>query len=229
MDHVVRAGESVWAIAQRHGTTVQEIARANGLRDASLIHPGQVLKLPTMAQDSAQFSPSAQGAWSINLTPGAAPAPAPAPRPQTRPAPAPSTQDPGNIGSLSRRDFEALVRAVAAEARGESPQAWEAVAQTIINYAQRNDKSIHRLVRSSYLSSNFDGNRRYYTMPYGQIPNLQGIEAAVRRAAQPGSIVGDRMHFHDTSIRTPSFGDRSTRMQIGDLVFYDPKGRGWYA
>ncbi len=40
---------------------------------------------------------------------------------------------------MSRRDFEALVRAVAAEARGESSQAWEAVAQTIINYARIQD------------------------------------------------------------------------------------------
>jgi LysM repeat protein len=43
--HTVRSGESLWGIAQRHGTTVEALARANGLRGVT-IRPGQVLDVP---------------------------------------------------------------------------------------------------------------------------------------------------------------------------------------
>lgn len=120
-------------------------------------------------------------------------------------------------------DTEALVRAVAAEARGEGPAVWAAVAQTIINYARRSGRAIHRVVRSSYLSSNFDRNRPYYTMPLSRIPKLEGIRQAVAVAQAGQSPVGGRTHFHDVSIDTPKWGDRDSRMPIGRMVFFDPK------
>lgn len=43
----VRRGDSLWGLAQRHGTTVTEIARHNDLRSGS-INVGQVLRLPGM-------------------------------------------------------------------------------------------------------------------------------------------------------------------------------------
>lgn len=43
--HVVRPRDTVWRIAKRYGTTPAGILRANGLR-SSMIHPGQVLKIP---------------------------------------------------------------------------------------------------------------------------------------------------------------------------------------
>jgi LysM repeat protein len=43
--HTVRRGESLWAIARRHGTTVDTLARTNGIR-GSAIQPGQVLEVP---------------------------------------------------------------------------------------------------------------------------------------------------------------------------------------
>lgn len=45
-EHVVRAGESLWVIARRHGTTVRELARRNRLDPARPLRPGQVLSLP---------------------------------------------------------------------------------------------------------------------------------------------------------------------------------------
>ncbi len=44
--YTVRSGDTVSAIAQRHGTTVSAIAAANNLRNASLIYVGQRLTLP---------------------------------------------------------------------------------------------------------------------------------------------------------------------------------------
>jgi LysM repeat protein len=45
LHHTVRRGESLWAIARRHGITVDDLARANGIR-GSRIQPGQVLEVP---------------------------------------------------------------------------------------------------------------------------------------------------------------------------------------
>ncbi len=43
--HVVRRGETLYAIASRYGRTPAELARWNRLGDGSLIFPGQVLRL----------------------------------------------------------------------------------------------------------------------------------------------------------------------------------------
>lgn len=44
--HIVRAGESLGTIAARYGTTVNAIARANGIANPSLIYVGQRLAIP---------------------------------------------------------------------------------------------------------------------------------------------------------------------------------------
>ncbi len=45
--YVVRRGDSLWKIARRHGVTVRQLQRANGLMRRSLIKPGQKLIIPT--------------------------------------------------------------------------------------------------------------------------------------------------------------------------------------
>jgi len=45
LHHTVRRGESLWVIARRHGVTVEELTRTNGIR-GSRIQPGQVLEVP---------------------------------------------------------------------------------------------------------------------------------------------------------------------------------------
>jgi LysM repeat protein len=44
--HTVRAGESMERIARRFGTSTTQLAKANGLKISSVIHPGQKLKIP---------------------------------------------------------------------------------------------------------------------------------------------------------------------------------------
>ena len=44
--YTVRPGNTLYAIAQFFGTSVKEIAEANGLRCPYLIYPGQELELP---------------------------------------------------------------------------------------------------------------------------------------------------------------------------------------
>ncbi|TAJ69545.1 MAG: LysM peptidoglycan-binding domain-containing protein [Phenylobacterium sp.] len=83
--YTVRSGDTLYAIAQRNGTTVEALREANGLgRGASLI-PGRKLKLPGgPAEERAEAAED-----------DAAPAERPAPRrPQTEaPSPAPREQD----------------------------------------------------------------------------------------------------------------------------------------
>lgn len=213
--YVIKPGDSLETIADRHGASVRELMDLNGLRNPNLIRAGATLKIPVRHTTEP-------------VAVDATPVPRPAKRPdcppgKPRPAMARDTVAISTAPGLSARDTEALIRAVAAEARGESPEVWAAVAQTIINYAKKNGLKIHRLVRTSYLSSNFDGNRRFYHMPLARIPNLAGIREAVNQAARGESPIGDRIHFHDDSIRTPWFGDRSTRYKIGPMVFFNPK------
>lgn len=66
--HAVVAGDTVYAIAQKYGTTVDAVLAANGLTRASIIYPGQSLAISSAS------------------APAAAPAPAPAPVPAPAPA-----------------------------------------------------------------------------------------------------------------------------------------------
>jgi len=47
--HTVRAGETLWSIAQMHGTTVALLQQLNGMGSSTVISVGQVLILPTNA------------------------------------------------------------------------------------------------------------------------------------------------------------------------------------
>ena len=47
--YTVVAGDTLWAIAQQFGTTVEALAEANGISDPSAIEPGQVLTIPAAA------------------------------------------------------------------------------------------------------------------------------------------------------------------------------------
>lgn len=44
--HVVRTGESLWSIARRHNTTVQELARINQLNDPARLTQGMAILVP---------------------------------------------------------------------------------------------------------------------------------------------------------------------------------------
>jgi LysM repeat protein len=58
--HVVRAGETVGGIAERHGTTTRAIVEANRLDRPDLIHPGDRLSIPRSAP---QPDPGATPIW----------------------------------------------------------------------------------------------------------------------------------------------------------------------
>ena len=55
----VRAGDTVWAIARRHGLDIGAVLRANGLGWQSIIRPGDVLVLPAPAATVAPTTTTA--------------------------------------------------------------------------------------------------------------------------------------------------------------------------
>ena len=60
--HVVQSGETLYAIAWRHGLNHRELARWNGLADADLIFPGQRLRLTPVPTASRPASAAKQPA-----------------------------------------------------------------------------------------------------------------------------------------------------------------------
>lgn len=57
--YVVERGDSLWAIAQQHGTTVAELVALNEIDDPDLIHVGQTLRLPGDLVDESAADPDA--------------------------------------------------------------------------------------------------------------------------------------------------------------------------
>lgn len=45
--YVVRSGDSLWRIARRFGVALEDLLRHNGLGTGRLLHPGQVLRIPS--------------------------------------------------------------------------------------------------------------------------------------------------------------------------------------
>ncbi|WP_426182253.1 LysM peptidoglycan-binding domain-containing protein [Microbacterium sp. TWP3-1-2b2] len=68
--HAVVAGDTIFAIAQKHGTTVEAVLAANGLSRSSVIYPGQTIAIsgttapapaPAVAPSPAPAKPAASG------------------------------------------------------------------------------------------------------------------------------------------------------------------------
>ncbi len=141
--YTVRSGDSLWAIANRYGTTVSALRSANGL-SGSTIYAGQKLLIPTgdgkytvRSGDSlwaianrhgttVNALMSANGLSSSRIYPG-----------QTLRIPAGGsvmTASRGS-GSLSSADADLLARLVRAEAGGEPYSGQVAVAAVVLNRA----------------------------------------------------------------------------------------------
>jgi len=87
--HVVRAGETVGGIAERHGATTRSVVEANRLDRPDLIHPGDTLTIPA-ARTAAQPASAA--------TASTGPA-----RPTTAPVAAPAAPTPPAAGTTDLR------------------------------------------------------------------------------------------------------------------------------
>jgi membrane-bound lytic murein transglycosylase D len=66
--HVVRRGDSLWAIAQRQGMDVNKLASLNGMDVDSPLHAGQHIKLISTTSDSSAGSGSSTGPRPVTYT-----------------------------------------------------------------------------------------------------------------------------------------------------------------
>jgi len=87
--YTVRAGDTISAIARRHGVSTTAVLAANGLSWSSIIYPGQVVKIPA-------------GGSTATAAPSPAPAPTPAPAP-ARPGTSYTIQAGDTISAIARR------------------------------------------------------------------------------------------------------------------------------
>jgi LysM repeat protein len=83
--YTVVAGDTLYAIALRFGTTVNALVQANGIVNPNLIHVGQVLNIPGGTQPPAPQP---------TQPPGAQPTQAPGPQPTQPPVPQPTVPPP---------------------------------------------------------------------------------------------------------------------------------------
>ncbi len=80
--HVVQSGETLYAIAWRHGLNHRELARWNGLADADLIFAGQRLRLtPPPGSAASRPRPSTGSPSAARTTPNPLPPARQAPQP----------------------------------------------------------------------------------------------------------------------------------------------------
>ncbi|MCA9794417.1 MAG: cell wall hydrolase [Candidatus Eremiobacteraeota bacterium] len=143
--------------------------------------------------------------------------------PETVPVPRPRPAHEVTSVHYSRyaKHQELLARAIAAESRGESYDAQVAVAQTILNHAAKYKRGLPGLIRSSFLSSNYDGNRKFYTLRTSRIPNWQQYYRAAGDALAGRSQVGfNRVYFHDDSIGAPRYVNKGTALKLDNMIFY---------
>ena len=52
--YIVRAGDTLSAIAQRFNTTVSELVELNDMSNPNLIYPGEILKIPTITNENSK-------------------------------------------------------------------------------------------------------------------------------------------------------------------------------
>ncbi|OJH36419.1 LysM peptidoglycan-binding domain-containing protein [Cystobacter ferrugineus] len=68
--YTVRSGDTLSGIAQRHGTTVNALVQANGIRNPDLIQVGQRLSIPGKGGAGAPSAPSAPATGSYTVRSG---------------------------------------------------------------------------------------------------------------------------------------------------------------
>ena len=74
--YTVQPGDTLSDLAERFGTTVDELVAANGLTDPNALQPGQTLLIPSLIRAPAS-SPTAVGSPTAQGAPGPAPSPSP--------------------------------------------------------------------------------------------------------------------------------------------------------
>lgn len=73
MKYEIKKGDNLWSLAKRFGTTVDQLARLNGIRNPSLIYAGKELFIPTN-MEPPKFIPQEPEITNLALAPMGSPA-----------------------------------------------------------------------------------------------------------------------------------------------------------
>ncbi len=131
MSYLIRRGDTLSALARRFGTTVQDLARQNGIRNVNLIYAGRTLKIPGRS-DSFGSRPAAQNNG---------------PRPSSPSAPASS----GNVSSSFGARAATLANTARSVASAMNTRGW--CARGVANSLERMGMSVPRQP-SAYMYAN---------------------------------------------------------------------------
>ena len=65
INYTIKRGDTLWDIARKYGTTIEEIEKINNIQNPNLIYPGQILRILT---NSTMQGSETRGAGSITYT-----------------------------------------------------------------------------------------------------------------------------------------------------------------
>ena len=189
--YTVKKGDTLYAIAKQYGTTYQEIAKANGISNPSLIHPGQVLNINGTAK--SETSTTAAGTATATPAPTTPEATAPeatTPETTTPDATTPDATDPTtevvdtgfNYGEYKPSDAvleaENLLNQQLAQKPGEYQSTWQ----------DQLNETLQQILNREKFSYDLNGDMLY--QQYKGQANQQGKMAMMDTMGQAQAMTG---------------------------------------
>jgi hypothetical protein len=202
--HTVQAGENLYRIARKYGTSVQAIVEANALTDVNAITVGQKIAIPNIQAttepeptETPTMTPSPVPVTPTAVVHTATPA-APAPTVDPNATPTPTPPPPDNVNGIQLDQFVVMPPAVQANVK-----AIFAKGQQLGNDAQRFSKVGDSIIEHPHYMVKFD------TPDYnlGQYAYLQDVLNYYRGSYGRDSLAV-RRGLHSWSWNNPTWADK---------------------